>query len=64
MLTPKQQAVVDALSEMYDEDGELKRDDAKFTCSSSQETLDTFHELERDGVIQFDDNGDLLYMPS
>jgi hypothetical protein len=63
--TPKQQKVLLALGEMYDKAGCLTRDEAIRACTMvGQESLAIFYALEESDVIQFQEDGELYYMPS
>ncbi len=61
----KQQVILLELGRMYDEYGELQREDAEYACAmAGQEALDLFYGLEAVGVLQFTEDGELDYMPS
>jgi hypothetical protein len=59
----EEQALLLKLGEIYDQDGELYRDDAINACSRAE--LSIFYRLEDDGIITFNEGtGELEYMPS
>ncbi len=63
--TREQQVILLELGRMYDDNGYLMREDARYACAmAGQRALDTFHALEKDGSLQFSSDGSLYYLPS
>ena len=63
--TQEQQVILLELGELYDQNGELPREDAEYTCAmAGQRALDVFYDLEANGDLQFAEDGSLDYMPS